>query len=91
VSAGLIEGWEPDAETATAILRYARDHLTSYKRVRRIEFGELPRTISGRIRRVGLRGAEQDRPTGDDPEDGDGTRAGREFWEEDLPGLRDPG
>jgi acetyl-CoA synthetase len=51
----LAAGFEPDRETALSILRYAREHLAPYKRVRRIEFAELPKTISGKIRRVELR------------------------------------
>ena len=50
-----------DAETAESILRYVREHLAPYKRVRRLEFGELPKTISGKIRRVELRTAEHER------------------------------
>ena len=41
-----------------AHLAYARDRLAPYKRVRRIEFAELPKTISGKIRRVELRADE---------------------------------
>lgn len=55
----LASGYEPDADTARAILQYARDHLAPYKRIRRLEFTELPKTISGKIRRVELRGREQ--------------------------------
>ena len=47
-------------ETALSILRHAREHLAPYKRIRRIEFYELPKTISGKIRRVELRAREQD-------------------------------
>jgi acetyl-CoA synthetase len=54
----LAPGWEPTKETAFEILRYAREHLAPYLRVRRIEFFELPKTISGKIRRVELRGRE---------------------------------
>ena len=42
-------------------MRFAREHLAPYKRVRRLEFAELPKTISGKIRRVELRAAEQER------------------------------
>lgn len=52
------EGWEPSAATAKQILEYARDHLPRYCRVRRLEFYELPKTISGKIRRVELRQRE---------------------------------
>ncbi|WP_067574530.1 AMP-binding protein [Nocardia acidivorans] len=55
----LAAGWEPDSQTARAILEYARDHLAPYLRVRRVEFIELPKTISGKIRRVDLRRREE--------------------------------
>ncbi len=55
----LAAGWEPNAETARSILEYARDHLAPYLRVRRVEFAELPKTISGKIRRVDLRHREE--------------------------------
>jgi acetyl-CoA synthetase len=65
----LVPGHEPDAETARSILGYAREHLAPYLRVRRLEFSELPKTISGKIRRVELRRREAefdgDRPAGE--------------------------
>ena len=77
----LAAGWEPTRETAADILRYAREHLAPYKRIRRLEFGELPKTISGKIRRVELRGTEDARhPHGENL----AARGEREFWEEDL-------
>ncbi|QLY33116.1 AMP-binding protein [Nocardia huaxiensis] len=54
----LAAGWQADSETARSILEYARDHLAPYLRVRRLEFAELPKTISGKIRRVDLRRRE---------------------------------
>ena len=54
----LAAGHEPTRETALSILTYAREHLAPYKRIRRIEFSELPKTISGKIRRVELRARE---------------------------------
>ena len=57
----LAGGHEPTRETALSILRYAREHLAPYKRIRRIEFYELPKTISGKIRRVELRAREERR------------------------------
>jgi acetyl-CoA synthetase len=51
--------------------------LAPFKRVRRLEFAELPKTISGKIRRVELRQAEADNQRG-------GKRASAEFWEEDF-------
>ncbi len=74
----LAAGHAPDADTARAILAFARGRLAPYKRIRRIEFSDLPKTISGKIRRVELRAREQARP-------GDTVRQPLEFWEEDLP------
>jgi acetyl-CoA synthetase len=54
----LAAGWAPDEETALAVLRHAREALPPYQRVRRLEFFELPKTISGKIRRVELRDRE---------------------------------
>ncbi|QYA99801.1 AMP-binding protein (plasmid) [Rhodococcus sp. USK10] len=54
----LAAGWEPTADTARSILEYSRDHLAPYLKVRRIEFFELPKTISGKIRRVELQHRE---------------------------------
>ena len=56
----LADGWEANADTAKAIMEYARDHLAPYLKVRRIEFFQLPKTISGKIRRVELRRREDD-------------------------------
>ena len=47
----------PDAATALSIFRHLRARLSPYKRIRRLEFAELPKTISGKIRRVELRRA----------------------------------
>ena len=54
----LADGWPPDAATAEAIFTYAREHMPPYARIRRLEFADLPKTISGKIRRVELRAAE---------------------------------
>lgn len=54
----LAAGHEPTRETALEIMRHAREELAPYKRIRRIEFAELPKTISGKIRRVELRERE---------------------------------
>jgi acetyl-CoA synthetase len=61
----LAPGHEPSRETAFEILKYAREHLAPYQRVRRIEFFELPKTISGKIRRVELRSRETDLAAGE--------------------------
>ena len=55
----LADGWSADRDTAKAILEYARDHLAPYLKVRRVEFFDLPKTISGKIRRVELRQREE--------------------------------
>jgi acetyl-CoA synthetase len=56
----LAEGWEPTAETASAIFAHTRELLSSFERVRRLEFHPLPKTISGKIRRVELREREEE-------------------------------
>jgi acetyl-CoA synthetase len=67
----------PDRETALSIFRHIRARLAPYKRVRRIAFADLPKTVSGKIRRVELRRAEAARLDGTIPRD--------EFREEDFP------
>jgi acetyl-CoA synthetase len=54
----LAEGHEANSATAASIFAHLRTRLAPYKRVKRIEFAELPKTISGKIRRVELRRAE---------------------------------
>ncbi len=76
----LAAGCQPDAETARSILEHVSGRVSAYKRIRRIEFAPLPKTISGKIRRVELRNAEQQRA-------GATARRAQEFWEEDFPGL----
>jgi len=68
-------GREPNAELAGEILRFCRERLAPYKRIRRIEFGDLPKTISGKIRRVELRTAEAANA---------GSRPAGEYREEDF-------
>ncbi|MFD3724097.1 AMP-binding protein [Streptomyces sp. NPDC058671] len=51
----LAAGWEPGEKTAQTLFAHSRAVLAPYKRVRRIEFAELPKTVSGKIRRVELR------------------------------------
>jgi len=50
-----------------------------------LELYDLPKTISGKIRRVQLRGQEDARHSGDAAP---GPRGVTEFWEEDFPGLK---
>ena len=56
----LASGWDADADTARSILAHCRENLAPWQRVRRLEFSELPKTISGKIRRVELRGREEE-------------------------------
>ena len=73
----LTAGHAADAATAAAILAFCREKLAAYKRIRRIQFTELPKTISGKIRRVELRQMEVLRRQGD-------TRGEHEHFEEDF-------
>jgi acetyl-CoA synthetase len=54
----LAAGWYPNRATADAIFLRARANLAPYQRIRRIEFFDLPKTTSGKIRRVELRNRE---------------------------------
>ncbi len=67
----LVEGSSPDAVTAESIFAFARERLAPWQRVRRLEFAELPKTISGKIRRVELRGRENDLARDDVRPDGE--------------------
>ncbi|MEV5439997.1 AMP-binding protein [Streptomyces sp. NPDC052682] len=53
----LAEGWEPGPDTAKVLFEHSRQVLAPYKRIRRLEFSALPKTVSGKIRRVELREA----------------------------------
>jgi acetyl-CoA synthetase len=75
----LAPGHEPTRETARDILRHAREGLAPYLRVRRVEFFELPKTISGKIRRVELRAREVELAEGGNDQ---------EWRDEDFPELR---
>lgn len=55
----LAGAYQPSDELAGEIFAYCREHLPAYKRIRRLEFSELPKTISGKIRRVELRANEE--------------------------------
>ena len=70
-------------DVARSIFEHSQANLAGYKRIRRLEFAELPKTISGKIRRVDLRAKEaglRDRSGHE--------RAENEYWEEDFPDLR---
>ena len=70
-------GRTPGRELALEIFRFLRRRLAPFKRVRRLEFSELPKTVSGKIRRVDLRRREQSRDPG-------APRGALEFWQEDF-------
>jgi acetyl-CoA synthetase len=53
----LAEGWEPGPDTAKVLFEHSRTALAPYKRIRRLEFADLPKTVSGKIRRIELREA----------------------------------
>ncbi|WP_406120337.1 AMP-binding protein [Streptomyces sp. NBC_00989] len=53
----LAAGWEPGPDTAKVLFEHSRDVLAPYKRIRRLEFADLPKTVSGKIRRIELREA----------------------------------
>jgi acetyl-CoA synthetase len=78
----LAPDFQPDQDTARSIFAYARQHLAPWQRVRRLEFGELPKTISGKIRRVELRAREEQIAAGEV------TGVGREWREDEFPELR---
>ena len=73
----LAAGFSPSRELAAEILAHCRNRVAPYKRIRRIEFATLPKTISGKIRRIELRQIEADRRAG-------GERGTDEFFEEEL-------
>jgi acetyl-CoA synthetase len=83
----LAAGHQPGPELAEDILRYCREHLAPFKRIRRLEFAELPKTISGKIRRVELRHSEELRHGGGPVPEGFGV----EYSESDFPGLKGQG
>jgi acetyl-CoA synthetase len=70
-------GYEPSRELAREIFSFARQALAPYKRIRRLEFAPLPKTVSGKIRRVELRAVEEERRAR-------GERGPLEFFEDDF-------
>ena len=58
----LAEGHEPSEELADEIKRFVRGRLSAYAYPRRVEFvADLPKTLTGKIRRIELRQLELDR------------------------------
>jgi acetyl-CoA synthetase len=70
-------GVEANAQTARSILEFCKKTLAPYKRVRRLEFAVLPKTVSGKIRRVELRTREAERRARDE-------RGASEFWLDEV-------
>jgi acetyl-CoA synthetase len=77
----LKSGFSPSEETALAIFRFTGERVAPYKRIRRLEFFDLPKTVSGKIRRVELREREREQRS-------ERGRRAQEFWEEDFSELR---
>lgn len=67
-------GHPPTKETAASIFRFLQGRIAPYKRIRCIEFSDLPKTISGKIRRVELRVLEEKRRSWKET-------VSNEFWE----------
>jgi acetyl-CoA synthetase len=56
----LAEGHEPSDDLATEISAFVRDRFSQYAYPRKVEFvGDLPKTLTGKIRRIELREREQ--------------------------------
>ncbi|HXZ12631.1 MAG TPA: AMP-binding protein [Candidatus Sulfotelmatobacter sp.] len=70
-------GFTPSRELAQEIFIFCRNRLGPYKRIRRLEFSDLPKTISGKIRRVQLRAIEVEARSSANRREG-------EFWEDDF-------
>ncbi|HYS83454.1 MAG TPA: AMP-binding protein [Bradyrhizobium sp.] len=78
----LVSGVARSPATALSIFQHLHARLAPFKRIRRIELvTELPKTISGKIRRVQLRRLEHD-------DDRDDALRGQEFREEEFPELQ---
>jgi acetyl-CoA synthetase len=76
----LDDGFVAGDALAEEVLRFTRARLAPYQRIRRVEFADLPKTMTGKIRRVELRQREENLRS-------QGKRAASEFWEEDFPTL----
>jgi len=77
-------GIEPCRDTARSILAYTRGRLAPYQKIRLIEFCELPKTVSGKIRRAELRAVEKQRRAA-------GGRVAGEYFEADFPEFNEAG
>jgi len=77
----LVPGIEPSADLALSVFRFTRERLAPYQRIRRLEIAELPKTVSGKIRRAELRRREAQQRAGT-------ARQAQEYFEEDFPELQ---
>jgi len=86
----LADGYHPNKVAARLIFQYSQEHLAPYQRIRRLEFAPLPKTISGKIRRVELRDREERiHPDGGAPAPvATGMAGDVEYRIEDFPELR---
>ncbi len=75
-------GYEPSRELALELFKHCRNILARYKIPRIIEFvPELPKTISGKIRRVELRAIEEEKRK-------KGEKSEHEYFYDDFPELK---
>lgn len=76
----LAAGVPANESTARSIFEHVHRRVAPFKRIRRIEFADIPKTISGKMRRIELREAEQRRALA-------GVRGSLEYWESDFTDL----
>jgi acetyl-CoA synthetase len=81
----LTDGYHPNKVAARLIFEHSRRRLAPYQQIRRLEFAPLPKTISGKLRRVELRAREEQWHGAGAAERSDG---GVEYRIEDFPELR---
>lgn len=72
----LVKGFEPTKELALDIMNFARMRLSPFKRIRRVEFLEIPKNTAGEILRNDLVSREKERRQANE-------KSPYEFWEED--------
>lgn len=73
----LTKGFEPTKDLALSIMTHSRVKLAPFKRIRRLEFSDLPKTVSGKIRRMELQVRENKKVSTQE-------KSPYEFWEEDF-------
>lgn len=73
----LAKGFEPTKDLALSIMTHSRAKLAPFKRIRRVEFSDLPKTVSGKIRRLELQLRENKKVSTEE-------KSPYEFWEDDF-------